>query len=95
MCFLGYAIFFFGIIGLIIRRISIIYILISIELLFLGLDIVFLFVGFLLYLPFLQLVVLILLVLAASEAAIVLSIVYNFYKLSNTTDLALLMLLRY
>jgi NADH:ubiquinone oxidoreductase subunit K len=95
MCLLGYIVFFFGIIGLIIRRISIIYILIAIELMFLGLDIVFLFIGFLLYLPFLQLVVLILLVLAACEAAIILSVVYNYYRLVNTTDIFLLRLLRY
>lgn len=74
----GYFIFFFGIIGLIIRRISILYILIAIELIFLGINIIFIFLGYLLFLNFLQVIVLILLVLAACEAAILLSLIFIF-----------------
>jgi NADH:ubiquinone oxidoreductase subunit K len=91
----GYLIFFFGIIGLIIRRISIIYILIAIEFMFLGLNIIFLFLGYLLSLVFLQLIVLVLLVLAACEAAILLSLIFIFYKKFLLTDLYLFNLLKY
>lgn len=62
---------------------------------FLGLDIVFLFLGYILYLPFLQLIVLMLLVLAACEAAIILAVIYNFYHLHNSTDIVILNQLRF
>ncbi len=91
----GYLIFFLGIIGLIIRRMSFIYILIAVEIMFLGLNIVFLFLGFFFSLYFLQLVVLVLLVLAACEAAILLSLLYVFYRKFAVTDLLILNLLKY
>lgn len=95
LCLLGYCIFFFGIIGLIIRRISLIYTLISVELMFLGLNIVFLFLGYLLSQPFLQIIVFVLLILSACEAAILLSIIFTFYRINQTTDLNLLKFLKY
>jgi NADH:ubiquinone oxidoreductase subunit K len=93
--FSGYLIFFLGMFGLIIRRISLIYTLISIELMFLGLNIVFIFLGFLFYIPFVHVIVLILLVLSAAEAAIVLSLIFLLYRYNQTIDLFILTALKY
>lgn len=94
-CLLGYFLFFFGIIGLIIRQFSLIFILIAIELFFLGSNLIFLFLGFLLFQPFLQIVVLLLLTLAAAEAVVLLSIIFFYHRNFQTTDLSLLQILHF
>jgi NADH:ubiquinone oxidoreductase subunit K len=95
ICILGYLLFFFGFIGFIKRQISLIYILLSIELMFFGLNIVFLFSGFFFYLLLNQLIVLLLLVLSAVETALLLSIIFLYARQFQTTDLIFLQILKY
>lgn len=94
-CILGYLLFFLGIIGLIIRQISLIYLLLSIELIFFGMNLNFLFLGYLLLFPYFQIIVLILLTLTAAETAIFLAIIFLYHQQFKTTDIKLLQILKY
>lgn len=93
-CLIGLLLFILGIMGLIIRQISLIYILLSIELIFFGMIVNFLFLGFLLFLPFLQVVVFLLLVVSASETAIFLAIIFLYHKQTKSTDTKYLSILK-
>ena len=86
----GYFLFFLGIIGIIIRQISLIFILISVELMFLGINFVFLMLSFLILQPFLQIFVIILLCLSAAETAIILSFIFVYHRLFFETEKVLL-----
>lgn len=92
---LGYLIFFIGIFGLIYYRFSLLYCLISIEVMLVGLNFSIIFIGNLLNQPFCQILVLILLTLAAAETALGLSLVLLYYKLYKTTSIQILTKLRF
>jgi NADH-quinone oxidoreductase subunit K len=92
---LGYLIFFIGIFGLVYYRFSLLYFLISVEVMLVGLNFSTLFIGALLHQPFCQIFVLMLLTLAAAETALGLSLVLLYYKLYKTTSIQVLTKLRF
>lgn len=95
LIFLGYLIFIIGLFGLIYYRFSLLYCLISIEVMLVGLNFSIIFIGAFLHQPFCQILVLILLTLAAAETALGLSLVLMYYKLYKTTSIQILTKLRF
>lgn len=88
--YVGYFLFFLGLSGLFLRHVSIIYILISAELMLLGINLVFLFLSLLLADPQCQLMVLMILTIAAAETTIGLSLLFLFHQIFDSTDIQLL-----
>lgn len=93
--FLGYFLFFLGIVGFLYRQASLLHLLLTIELIFFGINLVFLFLSYLIFLPYLQIVVLCLLALTAAETAVFLALVFIFHKNFQHTELYFLQVLRY
>jgi NADH-quinone oxidoreductase subunit K len=88
--FLGLWMFFCGFLGIFFKRQSIIFSLISIELMLMGINIIFLFIGKLLYYPFCQIIVLVLLFLGAAETALGLTLLLAYYNKYNITKILVL-----
>jgi NADH-quinone oxidoreductase subunit K len=84
--FLGFWMYLCGFLGIFLKRKSILFSLISIELMLMGVNVMFLFIGKLLYYPFCQLIVLVLVFLGAAETAIGLTLVLLFYSKYGTTS---------
>jgi NADH-quinone oxidoreductase subunit K len=87
---LGYLVFFIGFIGFFFFKGSLLFCLITIELMFVGLNFLIIFLGFYLQFFFSQLFVLCLLTLSAAETAIGLSLLLLYHKQYLTTTLRLL-----
>jgi NADH-quinone oxidoreductase subunit K len=88
--FLGFFLFFFGIIGFLFRQSSLLHLLLTIELMFFGINLIFLFLSSLVFLPYLQVIVLCLLTLTAAETAIFLALIFLYHKNFETTELVFL-----
>jgi NADH-quinone oxidoreductase subunit K len=95
LLFIGYFIFFIGITGLLLRHLSVIYILLSIELIFLGINVVFIAIGQINLILQMPIYVLLILTLAAAETAIMLSIIFYYHRISQTTLIDLLQYLKF
>lgn len=88
--YIGYFLFFIGLTGLFFRHGSLIYILIAAELMLLGINLVFLFLGLVLAEPQCQLMVLMILTIAAAETTIGLSLLFLYHQIFDSTDISLL-----
>ena len=93
--YVGYFLFFLGLSGLFLRYGSIIYILIASELMLLGMNLVFLFLSLILADAQCQLMVLLVLTIAAAETTIGLSLLFLFHQIFDSTDVELLMKLKF
>jgi NADH-quinone oxidoreductase subunit K len=87
---LGYLIFFIGFLGLLVYKGSLIFCLISIELMLISLNFAIIFIGIYIHVNFTQIFVFILLTLAAAETAIGLVLILFYHKLYTTTSLQIL-----
>lgn len=87
---LGFIIFLIGFFGLLLYKDSLIFCLISVELMMVGLNYTLIFIGALLNNFFCQILFLIILTLTAAETAIGLSLVLLYHKLYLTTSLRFL-----
>lgn len=88
--YVGYFLFFIGLAGLFLRHGSLIYILIAAELMLLGINLVFLFLGLVLAEPQCHLMVLMILTIAAAETTIGLSLLFLYHQIFDSTDSSLL-----
>jgi NADH-quinone oxidoreductase subunit K len=87
---LGFLLFIIGLFGLLFNKGSLIFCLISIELIFVGLNFILIFIGNLINFLTCQIFVLILLTLAASETALGLCLIIMYHNLYTNTTLRLL-----
>jgi NADH-quinone oxidoreductase subunit K len=85
--FLGEVIFVSGFFGLFLKRQSLIFCLISIEAMLIGLNMTILFLGKLLFLPFCQLIVLVILLIGAAETALGLTLIMVYFHSYQTTKI--------
>lgn len=88
--FLGFWMFLCGFFGIFFRRKSILFSLISIELMLMGINIIFLFLGKFFYYAFCQIIVIVILFLGAAETALGLTLILLFYSKYNTTSLIII-----
>lgn len=95
LLFTGYFLFLIGVTGLLLPSMSVLYVLLSVELIFLGINIVFIAIGNLNFIIQMPIYVLLILTLAAAETAVMLSLIFLYHRLAQTTSITFLNKLKF
>jgi NADH-quinone oxidoreductase subunit K len=93
--FLSYTLYILSLWGLFFRRVSILQCLIIVELMFIALNFFFFLISLIFFDISFQPIILIVLAVSAAETAVILSLIYSYHKVTETTNLDFLNILKF